>query len=135
MMDKMEQINFLSALVNRIECLCKENNITVKVLLERSLLCGSVVDNMKKGAMPSIDKLIAIADHFNVSVDYLVGRTNDRMLHRREDNFGDGMKFESVVYCKDCLNHGNCTVEDVFGFCRMSDERKFCSAGKTKSDK
>ena len=30
---------------------------------------------------PNIDKLCALADFFGVSLDYLVGRSNDRKLH------------------------------------------------------
>lgn len=32
---------------------------------------------------PSFDTLIALADYFNVSLDYLVGRTDDPILHRK----------------------------------------------------
>ncbi len=32
--------------------------------------------------LPPVDTLVKIADFFNVSLDYLTGRTNDRMLHR-----------------------------------------------------
>ena len=32
---------------------------------------------------PGIDELIKIADYFNVSVDYLIGRTDDPKLHKK----------------------------------------------------
>jgi transcriptional regulator with XRE-family HTH domain len=32
--------------------------------------------------LPPVDTLIKIADFFNVSLDFLTGRTNDRVLHR-----------------------------------------------------
>jgi len=33
---------------------------------------------------PSLDTLIALADYFNVSLDYLVGRSDDPAIHGRE---------------------------------------------------
>lgn len=32
----------------------------------------SVVDNIKRGYIPAVDKVAAIADYFNVTVDYLL---------------------------------------------------------------
>ena len=32
---------------------------------------------------PGIDELIKIADYFNVSVDYLIGRTDDPKLYKK----------------------------------------------------
>lgn len=45
-----------------------------------SQLCGlpdSSIRRYERGdAKPTMDSLVAIADHFCVSIDYLVGRTN-----------------------------------------------------------
>lgn len=45
-----------------------------------SQLCGlpdgAVRKYERREAKPNIDSLVAIADHFNVSTDYLLGRTN-----------------------------------------------------------
>lgn len=45
-----------------------------------SQLCGlpdGAIRKYERGeAKPNIDSLVAIADHFNVSTDYLLGRTN-----------------------------------------------------------
>ena len=45
-----------------------------------SQLCGlpdSAIQKYERGeSKPNMDSLIAIADHFSVSIDYLVGRTN-----------------------------------------------------------
>ena len=34
---------------------------------------------------PSLDMLIKLADYFDVSIDYLAGRTDDPKLHQKED--------------------------------------------------
>lgn len=45
-----------------------------------SQLCGlpdSSIRRYERGeAKPTLDSLVAIADHFCVSIDYLIGRTN-----------------------------------------------------------
>ncbi len=45
-----------------------------------SQLCGlpdTAIQKYERGeSKPTMDSLIAIADHFSVSIDYLVGRTN-----------------------------------------------------------
>lgn len=64
----------LQEIVERIEKLCSENNVDVKRMLTECGLSRNVVDNMKNGSKPSIDKIQAISDYFNVTVDYLLGR-------------------------------------------------------------
>ena len=67
-------------LTQTIEKLCKENHITVKEMLSKSNLNRNVVDNLKKGSIPSVDKIVKIADYFNISTDYLLGRTDISMI-------------------------------------------------------
>ena len=45
-------------LTQTIEKLCKENHITVKEMLSKSNLNRNVVDNLKKGSIPSVDKIV-----------------------------------------------------------------------------
>lgn len=37
----------------------------------------NLFDNMKRGTIPSVEKIHKIADYLNVSVDYLLGRTDN----------------------------------------------------------
>lgn len=64
-------------LINNIEQLCQNNNITVNQMLLKCDLTKDVVNNMKKEkpSIPSVDKVQKIAQYFNVSVDYLLGYT------------------------------------------------------------
>lgn len=58
-----------------IEKQCREKDIPVEKLLTDCGLSKNVVYNMKKTppSVPSIDKIYAIAQYLNVSIDYLVG--------------------------------------------------------------
>jgi len=64
-------------LSQNIKSLCKEKNISISLLLNDCSLSKSFIYDIEKRNMsPSIDKIIRIADYFNVSLDYLVGRDN-----------------------------------------------------------
>lgn len=44
------------------------------------------IGNFENGnKKPSLDMLIKLAIFFDVSIDYLVGRTDDPILHQKED--------------------------------------------------
>lgn len=67
-----------SLLYERIKLLCEENNTTV-AKLERDLgLSNSTIRKWRSNISPSVDKVIKVAKHFNVSIDYLVGFTDIR---------------------------------------------------------
>lgn len=46
---------------------------------------GTISNYENKNKKPSLDMLIKLADYFDVSIDYLVGRTDDPKLHKKED--------------------------------------------------
>ena len=59
---------------DRVEELIKKNKIK-KYKLEENKICSS--NNLfkwKHGAIPKVETLIKLADYFNVTVDYLLGR-------------------------------------------------------------
>ncbi len=61
-------------MLNRIKTLCDENNLSL-TSLERELGFGkSTMRKWDKNA-PSIDKVLLVADYFDVTMDYLIGRT------------------------------------------------------------
>lgn len=44
------------------------------------------ISNLENGnKKPSLDMLIKLANYFNISIDYLVGRTDEPLLHQKED--------------------------------------------------
>lgn len=76
----MNHENFLS---QRIFELRKEANLSQKQLGEAIGLSHKAISTLESGSRgTSIEKLVALADYFNVSVDYLVGRTDKREINR-----------------------------------------------------
>jgi transcriptional regulator with XRE-family HTH domain len=70
-------------LAERIKLLCKLHNKPVnKVLSECGINKGFIYDIETKGAKASVEKIEKIADYFNVSVDYLIGRTDNPEINK-----------------------------------------------------
>ncbi|EAG5726098.1 helix-turn-helix transcriptional regulator [Listeria monocytogenes] len=61
-------------LLDRIKELCKKRSISVKMLEENLNFPSNTIYQWKKRT-PGIDKLQTVADYFDVSLDYLLGRT------------------------------------------------------------
>lgn len=60
------------------ESLCKERNSTATAVAKILGFSSATVNRWRYGAIPSGKKLNALADYFNVSVDYLLGNTDIR---------------------------------------------------------
>lgn len=72
-------MSFLERILNLIE----NNNITKnKLLTDLKLSKNSFVDWANRGTIPSGDVLSKIADYFSVSVDYLLGRTDNPKINK-----------------------------------------------------
>jgi transcriptional regulator with XRE-family HTH domain len=67
------------SLVDRVKQLCDSSKTTLTAL-EREL--GFAVSSIRKWDTnaPSVDKLKAVADYFEVSTDYLLGRTDYKKM-------------------------------------------------------
>ena len=67
------------AIIDRILELMKEKNIKANALANELGLPNSAFSEWKKKkANPSVDVIIKIADYFDVTTDYLLGRTDKR---------------------------------------------------------
>ena len=53
----------------------------------------SFVDNLKKGSMPSIDKVKLVADYFGVTVDYLISDNGNSEFATRDIEYTKISKF------------------------------------------
>lgn len=74
----------LKTIEQRIMAIAKQKKLSKNKLLQNVQLNKSVFDNMKKGQIPSIDKIHIIADYLDCSIDYLVGRTDVPEVNSRE---------------------------------------------------
>lgn len=67
-------------LLEVIKKLCKKRGISV-TMLENELELPDNTIYQWKNRTPSVDRLQVVADYFNVSVDYLLGRTENPHLN------------------------------------------------------
>lgn len=65
----------------KIKTLSASKGITVKRLLVDTGLGKNTMSNFKT-SMPKADNLAKIADYLNVSVDYLLGRTDNPEINK-----------------------------------------------------
>lgn len=61
----------------RTKLLCFENRISISRLETKLGFAKATIQKWKE-SYPLIDKVVAVADYFNVSIDYLTGRTELR---------------------------------------------------------
>lgn len=74
---------------NRISELRQQNNLTQKELAKKLNINHSVLSRIETCERPmKDDELLKIADFFNVSTDYLLGRSSDpNPSHKASDDF------------------------------------------------
>lgn len=68
----------MSKFSDRFRLLKDENSVTLKELSEKLDITVPNLSYYMKGREPSYDILIKIANHFNVTTDWLIGRTDER---------------------------------------------------------
>ena len=82
----------------RIQKLSRERGLSVREL-GRKLDIGETTIYKWKTQTPKLDVLEKVADYFDVSVDYLVGRTDKKLpFDRWERMYGDAIREEQSTY-------------------------------------
>lgn len=72
----------MSNFSERLKELRKERNISQKALADAIGMSDTAIQNYELCTRkPSAETVVLIADYFNVSMDYLMGRTNDHKRH------------------------------------------------------
>ena len=77
-------------IVDSIKKLCRDNNITVSQLEKETGMSQGLVSKWKD-KIPSLDKIVDIADYFHVSIDEVVG-------YRRSFSENQTLKFINSIY-------------------------------------
>ncbi len=73
----------LQIIEERIMSIANELGLSKNKLLINANLNKSIFDNMKKGQIPSVEKIHILADYLDCSVDYLIGRTDIPEINKK----------------------------------------------------
>jgi transcriptional regulator with XRE-family HTH domain len=68
----------------RFYSLCEKSNIKPNPLAESLKISSGALTKWKNGSIPNGETLIKIANFFDCSVDYLLGRTDDPDSHKEK---------------------------------------------------
>ena len=71
-------------LYERLNLLCTQRGTTITNVIKELGLSTSLPTNWKKGIMPNAETIIKLSDYFNVSVDYLYGRTDVPQVFKKQ---------------------------------------------------
>lgn len=75
----------ISGFIRKIKLLASEKKMSIRQL-EETLGFGNGVINRWRKNTPGSDKLKKVADYFNISVDYLLGRTDNPNSNNLEED-------------------------------------------------
>ena len=79
---------------DRIKELCKKQGLSLNSLEEKLGFSSNYIYSMKRGN-PKTENLQKIADYFNVSTDYLLGRTdNPKIADDKEQFYFEGKEVD-----------------------------------------
>lgn len=84
---------------NRLNLLCSERNIKLTNLVKELGMSTGNQSKWKHGTIPKADVLQRFSDYFDVSVDYLLGKTDVKEKPTTETGDGLSQEFKSL-YCQ-----------------------------------
>lgn len=82
---------------NRYKALCENSNNTPNGVAKLLGISNSSCTQWKNGMLPKGDTLLKIAEFFNCSIDYLLGRTNSDVWGTNNDRGGSAQNPQSNV--------------------------------------
>ena len=116
----------MSEFSDRFRMLKDESGATLKELSEKLDITVPNLSYYMKGREPSYDILIKIADYFNVTTDWLIGRTNEKQLKLDDKDKLSGKKRESFLNQQYSLYN---TMVDMYSFF-LSTDSSYSQEGK-----
>jgi phage repressor protein len=78
----------------KIKSLAKKQGISLNTLEDRVGLGKNYIYSLKNKKTPSAEHISKIADYFNVSTDYLLGRTDNPTIADKEQFFFEGKEVD-----------------------------------------
>ena len=81
-LQEVKTVYNLQVIEERIMSLALSRGLSKNKLLQNAGLGKSIFDNMKKGRIPSVDKIHTLADYLDCSVDFLLGRTDNPNINK-----------------------------------------------------
>lgn len=81
----------------RIKFLAQKQGKSLNQVEEELGLSKNVLYRMKNSDNPTKERLLLLADYFGVSVDYLLGRTNESRLNQNNDENADEYEQELLM--------------------------------------
>lgn len=114
---EMTDMPIVQVLISRITYMTAKKGVSVNQMLRESGLSKSLLDNMKRGSMPSADKLATLADYFGCSTDYLLGRIDTPEITglSHHMNRKDALVYERISESESAKRPSSCklTAEEV----------------------
>ncbi|MFW5991569.1 MAG: LexA family protein [Halanaerobiaceae bacterium] len=115
----------MRVLGTRIRKLRKENNFTLRELGEKLNMSFSILAMYERGERtPPVDKLLMLADFFSVSVDYLLGKSDNKKYLSNDIAAATGDYI--VKEDRDCKAIINSPKKDFFCIKVEDDSMKDC---------
>ena len=93
----------------RLKLLCAEKGIKLTNLIQELGMSSGNMNKWKNGVIPKGNTLSKLADYFNVSVDYLIGKTDEQMNTHHSNNINS-----SFVQSNSSVTLGSVSVGSTF---------------------
>lgn len=78
----MKNTNKDLIIYSRIKFVVRQHKMTLEDLAEKTNISINTIKKWSQGVIPTLEHLITIANYFDISIDYLVGNTDDMDSHK-----------------------------------------------------